>query len=349
MNQKEWQQKYLDLDMKFQLYTDIKKPEKLFDLPGSVFLIGSCFTENIGQKLEAAKFSICENPHGILFNPASIVKAFQDYFELKEYNSDDLFQLNEVWHSWNHHSRFSDVIEEQALDKINQSIKNAASFLQSAQQIVITLGSAWVYHLTDNNLGNKGTIVANNHKAPAGLFRKRLLLLEEVIAMLDNILHRLFQLNQHCQVVFTVSPVRHLREGLVDNNRSKAVLLQAVHHLADKFNRVYYFPAYEIVVDELRDYRFYAEDLVHPNYQATQYVWEQLKLHCMSEPTKDLIEQIDEIKLAFQHRSFHPSTQQHQAFLRKYLEKTITLQSMYPRLNFQNEIQYFKSAISNSF
>lgn len=345
MNQKEWQQKYLDLDMKFQLHTDIKQPEQLFELPSSIFLIGSCFTENIGQKLQAAKFSICENPHGILFNPASIVQAFQDYFEEKAYCLEDLFQLNEVWHSWNHHSRFSDVDPELAIQKINTSIAYSAQFLKTAKQVVITLGSAWVYQLVDSSLGSAGSIVANNHKAPANLFRKRLLLLEEVIAMLDNVLHRLFQCNNHCQVVFTVSPVRHLREGLVDNNRSKSVLLQAVHHLADKFNRVYYFPAYEIVVDELRDYRFFAEDLVHPNYQATQYVWDKLKLNCMSESTNQLIAEIDEIKLAFQHRSFHPTTEQHQNFIRKYLDKTILLQTKFPMLDFENEIAYFKSAL----
>ena len=335
--------------MKFQLHTDIKKPEQLFELPSSVFLIGSCFTENIGQKLQAAKFSVCENPHGILFNPASIVKAFQDYFEKKEYSSSDLFQLNEVWHSWNHHSRFSDIAAENAVQKINTSISHATNFLKTANQVVITLGSAWVYQLVDDSLGVAGTMVANNHKAPAALFRKRLLQLDEVIAMFDQVLHRLFQLNKDCQVVFTVSPVRHLREGLVDNNRSKAVLLQAVHHLADKFNRVYYFPAYEIVVDELRDYRFYAEDLVHPNYQATQYVWEKLKLNCMSASTNELIAEIDEIKLAFQHRSFHPTTQQHQNFLKKYLDKTMELQAAFPTLHFENEIAYFKAALAESF
>jgi hypothetical protein len=168
------------------------------------------------------------------------------------------------------------------LEKINASITGAHKFLKEADYVFITLGSAWIYTLTEKAVKAKvGSVAANNHKAPADWFYRRLMTPEEVLKVLDNVIHRLFLFNSKLNIIFTISPVRHLREGVVENNRSKAVLIQAVHHLVDKFDRLYYFPAYELVIDDLRDYRFYAEDLVHPNYFATQYVWEKFVDACM--------------------------------------------------------------------
>jgi hypothetical protein len=143
------------------------------------------------------------------------------------------------------------------------------------------------------------------------------------------------------KIIFTISPVRHLREGVVENNRSKAILIQAVHHLVNKFDKLYYFPAYELVIDDLRDYRFYAEDLVHPNYFATQYVWEKFIDSCMDEKTKSLIEEIHSINLAYKHKPFNPSSEQHKKFLKSFYEKTKTLQEQYHYLNFSEELDYF--------
>lgn len=208
--------------------------------------------------------------------------------------------------------------------------------------MLITLGSSWVYTLT-NKAANAtaATVAANNHKAPADWFQRKLMTVEEVLRVLDNVIHRLFLFNPKLQLIFTISPVRHLREGVVENNRSKAVLIQAVHHLVDKFSGLYYFPAYELVIDDLRDYRFYAEDLVHPNYQATQYVWEKFLGACMDDKTRKLIEEIGTISLAFQHKPFNATSVQHQQFLKAMKEKAEALQQKHPYLDFSKEVAYF--------
>jgi hypothetical protein len=332
--------------MKFRFEFDIKKLSQAITHKDRLFLIGSCFTENIGEKLKKYKFSVLENPNGILFNPVSVAEALTSYIESTQLNESNLFQLNEGWHSWKHHSRFSGLTSDEALTKINNSTVQANEYLKEADYLMITLGSAWVYTLTEKAANAKvGTVAANNHKAPADWFHRRLMTTEEVLQTLDNILYRLFHFNSKLKIIFTMSPVRHLREGVVENNRSKAVLIQAVHHLVDKFDRLYYFPAYELVIDDLRDYRFYAEDLVHPNYFATQYVWEKFVDACVDEKSKALMEEIHSINLAYQHKAFNPSSEQHKKFLASFYEKTKTLQEQHTYLNFRTELEYFKSSL----
>jgi hypothetical protein len=332
--------------MKFHYEFDIKKLATAISHQHKLMLIGSCFTENIGEKLKKMKFQVLENPAGILFNPVSVTQTLTNCLENKTVKESDIFQYNEAWHSWDHHSRFSNFQSQNCLTKINQSTTQAHAYLKEADYLIVTLGSAWVYELTNKALGNQvGSIAANNHKAPADWFTKRLLTVDQTIVVLDNLIHRLYRFNPKLQIIFTISPVRHLREGVIENNRSKAVLIQSVHHLVDKFNKLYYFPAYELVIDDLRDYRFYAEDLVHPNYQATQYVWEKLILACMSEQTQELMKEIADINLAYQHKPFNHQSQQHKQFLQSYLLKTRSLINQYPLLDFSKEASYFESSL----
>jgi hypothetical protein len=191
-------------------------------------------------------------------------------------------------------------------------------------------------------LSNAGSVAANNHKAPANWFEKRLLAADEVYRLLQAGIEQLLQFNPHLQVIFTISPVRHLREGVIENNRSKAVLIQAVHQLVEQYEQLYYFPAYELVIDDLRDYRFYAEDLVHPNYQATQYVWEKFVEACMTPETRALMKEIAEINLACQHKPFNAQTAQHRKFLASYHSKTKLLQERYNYLDFSKELLFFQ-------
>lgn len=329
--------------MKFHFEFDIKKLSPPITHHHKMFLIGSCFTEHIGEKLNQYKFHVIENPNGIMFNPVSVAGAITDCIENKVLQENELFQLNEGWHSWKHHSRFSGLSAYEAIDKINKSTEAAHKFLKNADHVMITLGSSWVYALSDKAENSKpGFIVANNHKAPSDWFNRRLLTTEEVLQVLDNMIHRMFLFNKELKIIFTISPVRHVREGVVENNRSKAILIQAVHHLVNKFDKLYYFPSYELVIDDLRDYRFYSEDLVHPNYHATQYVWGKFTEACMAEKTRQLIEQIHSINLAFKHKPFNPSSEQHQKFLRSYLEKTKTLKQQHPYLDFEKEIRFFE-------
>ena len=330
--------------MKFHSEFDIKKLSKPIDYRHNLFLMGSCFTESMGDKLRKLKFSILENPNGILFNPVSVAEALDSYLEKKQISADDLFKLNETWHSWNHHSRLSGITQIEVLSKINTSVIQAHEFIKKADYLMITLGSAWLYTLT-SLAGNSttGKVAANNHKAPNNWFIKKLMTVEEKLAIFEKLLKKISLFNPSITIIFTISPVRHLREGVIENNRSKAVLIQTVHQLVEQFENVYYFPAYELVIDDLRDYRFYAEDLVHPNYQATQYVWEKFTEACMNEDAKSLMKEIAEINLAFQHKPFNHLTAQHQQFLKSYTNKTKELQSKYPFLEFAKELNYFEN------
>lgn len=328
--------------MKFHFEFDIKPLEKQISHRHKTMLLGSCFTENIGDKLRKHKFSVLENPNGILFNPVSVAEALINVVENKQYTADDLFNYNEAWHSWQHHSRFSGLTVDDALHKINTATSEAHAFIKQADYLLVTLGSAWIYTLTENAMNARvGTVAANNHKAPANWFERRLMDVGQVVTVLGTMLDRLGALNPNIQVIFTISPVRHLREGVIDNNRSKAVLISAVHHLIDQLAKLYYFPAYELVIDDLRDYRFYAEDLVHPNYHATQYVWEKFVHACMASDTKILMEEIASINLAFNHKAFNATSSQHQKFMASYLDKTSHLQQQYPFIDFSKELGYF--------
>lgn len=328
--------------MKFHFEFPVKKPPQLVWHQQKLLLVGSCFTENIGEKLRRHKFSVMENPNGILFNPVSVAEAMDQYITQKKITAPDLFLLNESWHSWKHHSRFSAATAEESLNRINSATTAAHDFLRAADHLMITLGSAWTYMLTREALnGIPGSVAANNHKAPASWFARRLQGADEVTSLLDGMLQRIWAFNPSVQVIFTISPVRHLREGVIENNRSKAVLIQAVHTVADKYEQAYYFPAYELVIDDLRDYRFYAEDLVHPNYQATQYVWEKFTDACMTEETRLLMRDIAEIDIAFRHKPFNERSAGHSKFLESYHRKTKELAERYPYLNFSGELKYF--------
>ena len=309
-----------------------------------LLLTGSCFTENIGNKLASYKFDVLQNPNGILFNPVSVADALTSYLDNKVVATDDLFYYNELYNSWQHHSRFSAPDAASAVEGINLSTAKANKFLKQADWVIVTLGSAWIYTLTGEALNAEpGAVAANNHKAPASWFHRRLMGAEEVIAHLDNALHRIWYENPKARFIFTISPVRHIREGFVENNRSKSILNLAVHTLCEKFEGVYYFPAYELVIDDLRDYRFFAEDMVHPNYMATNYVWEKFIDTCLDESSKQVMPAIKEINAAMAHKPFNPASEAHKKFCRSNLEKISRLEATYPHLDFESEKIFFGS------
>ncbi len=324
--------------MQFFTNINIKSLQPPITYNDKLMLVGSCFTEHIGNYLEEVKFRVLQNPHGILFDPISVCKSIESYIENRQYTEDDLFYYNEAWHSWQHHSRFSGIDKEKVLEKINQSQQTAHTFLKQADWLMITLGSSFVYKLVEQQQP-----VANCHKMPAQTFVKHLSTIEETIVALDTVLYRLFQFNPELKVMFTISPVRHLRDGVVDNNRSKARLIEAVHHLVNKFDRLHYFPAYEIVIDVLRDYRFFDTDLAHPNYAATQFVLEKFAESWCSESTRTTMEEIKKLVIARNHKPFNPTSNQHKKFLEVQLSKTEALQKQLPYLDFTKEIDCFLS------
>jgi hypothetical protein len=303
----------------------------------SILLLGSCFTEHIGNTLNDLKFNVLQNPNGILFETVSVCRSLVSYIQDKQYEASDLFEYNELWQSWDHHGRFSDPDQATVLANINASQNQAHEFVKKADWLIITLGSSFVYKLVEES-----RFVANCHKAPGQWFDKQLLSIDEQIALLDNSIHQLFHANPNLKIIFTISPVRHLRDGVVENNRSKARLLETVHHLVNKFDRLFYFPAYELVIDVLRDYRFYDIDLAHPNYAATQFVMEKFSEYAFREPTNQLIKEIRQIVTARNHKPFHPGSNQHQQFLQQHLELTERLQATHPYLHLDEELSYFR-------
>ena len=329
--------------MDFRLELNIKPWKERLHLRQKVMLMGSCFTEHMSQKLTDYRFKTLENPHGILFNPQSILQALEAYASRQVFESDGLFYYDGLWQSWAHHGRFAHGDPAEALKKINTELAEASVYIREADWLIITLGSAFVYELKPGTaFGQNGApmAVANCHKVPQGNFIHRLLSYEEVCRDIGKMVQTVRAVNPGLKIIFTISPVRHHREGLVENNRSKALLHLAVMGQLQT-DGIYYFPAYELVVDDLRDYRFFAEDLVHPNYLATQYVWEKFSMACISEESKLLMEKINRLNAAMQHRPRQPESANHKAFLAKMLKETIALKTEAPYLELPGAIAFF--------
>lgn len=310
-----------------------------------ILSMGSCFTEHIGGALADLKFDILQNPSGILFDPYSVCYSLDAYMRNEQVSEKDLVQIGEVCHSWHHHSRFSGTNAATVVQNINAATHAAHHFLKESSWLIITLGSSFHYRLQPEVFGQANitaaTAVANCHRAPVAWFKKHLLTIDETVSALDNTLHRCFRFNPKLNILFTISPVRHIRDGVVENNRSKARLIEAVHHLVNKFDKLHYFPAYELVIDVLRDYRFYDVDLVHPNYAATQAVLEQFSELFMDEQTRALCEQIKPLITASRHRPSFPETTAHQNFLKSQLAKAKDLQAAHPEIDLSAEIKIF--------
>lgn len=305
-----------------------------------ILLTGSCFTEHIGGALREWKFDTLLNPNGIVFDPASVASSLVSYVRPRVYTEADLVYFNELWQSWQHHGIYSQMDKQECLRAINASQERAHGFLREADWLIITLGSAFSYRLADG-----GGAVANCHRAPQQWFTKWLMTVGEIVADLDTCLHQLFYFNPDLRVVFTVSPVRHIRDGVIGNNRSKARLIESVHHLVGKFDRLYYFPAYELVIDVLRDYRWYDIDLVHPNYGATQFVLDHFTGWALDADSKALLEKIRELVTARRHRPVHPGTEAHARFLGTHHARAAELARQHPFLDLREELHYFSTGI----
>jgi len=256
----------------------VSQQTNLIDYNSNMFLVGSCFSENVGKKLDYFKFQNHQNPFGILFHPKAIEVLVENAVQNKIYSENDVFFHNEQWHCFDAHSRLSSPSKETLIAKLNSQIQATKNQLKKSTHIIITLGTAWVYRLIETD-----GIVANCHKVPQKKFKKTILTVEEIRASLKNIWTQIESVNSNAAVVFTVSPVRHIKDGFVENTQSKSHLLTAIHQVLS--NKICYFPSYEIMMDELRDYRFYAEDMIHPSALAIQYIWEKFQQVWISDET----------------------------------------------------------------
>lgn len=307
-----------------------------------LLLIGSCFTEHIGERLAAHKFPALTNPFGIVYNPVSIARSLERLFAENQFFSEkDIFENAGLWHSWEHHGRFSKPDKDETLAGINAAYSEAAAFLKKANRLLLTFGTADGFMLRGT-----GQIVANNHKMPAALFQERRLSVAEIAEATIGILQKIKSENADLQVVVTVSPVRHLRSGAVANQRSKATLVLACEEICRQLDFACYFPAYELLLDDLRDYRFYAPDMVHPSEVAIAYIWDFFADTFFSEQTKRLNERIGKITAAARHRPFNSDTTEHRAFARAQLEAIENLKREWPGLDFGAEVAHFREAES---
>lgn len=282
-------------------------------------LIGSCFSENIGSFFQRYKFNNFLNPQGVLFNPVSITKALTN-ISTNDSGLNELYFHNEIWHSWQHNSSFSNTSKSEIENEITQSLQNVQINKNSIKTIIVTLGTAWAYRLKSS-----GSIVANCHKVPAELFEKVLLTSTEIIAEYKKVID-LFP--KETKWIFTVSPVRHWKDGVRENNVSKGILHQSIHELL-AFSNVSYFPSYELVLDELRDYRFYSSDMLHPNELAINYIWQRFSETYFETKTIVINQEIEKINIALQHKPIHPTSTQYANFLKDISSKKEQLKLNY--------------------
>ena len=276
-----------------------------------LMLMGSCFAAHIGARLQEARFRCDANPYGVLYNPLSISAALREMLAGKVYAAADLYPHQGLWHSPMHHGDFSAATPDEALQRINSRLRPASAALPALDFLLLTWGTAWVYE--DRATGH---VAGNCHKRPETCFLRRRLAVDEIVEDAASLFDALWQQNASLQVVLTVSPIRHVRDGLHDNQLSKATLLLAADRLCAAFpGRVFYFPAYELLQDELRDYRFYADDLVHPSPLAVRYVWERFAQWCLSPEAVRLMAEVEDIRKALAHRPLHPESEEYKRFL----------------------------------
>ncbi|MEJ2114057.1 MAG: GSCFA domain-containing protein [Flavobacteriaceae bacterium] len=319
--------------MKLQTQIPLQKQsENLIDYNSNIFLLGSCFVENIGEKLEYFKFQNLINPLGILFHPLAVESLISKAILKKEFTEKDIFFHNEQWHSFDAHSKLSSVSKVNLLNNLNKAIKATNQQLHKSTHIVITLGTAWIYkHIEKNN------IVANCHKVPQKNFEKMLLSVEEITNSLNSIIALIKKVNHHTSIIFTLSPVRHLKDGFVENTQSKAHLITAIQSVLstqEQSRSLFYFPSYEIMMDELRDYRFYNEDMIHPNATAINFIWERFQEVWISASAQKTMDDIKEIQKGMLHKPFNSNSERYQEFLQKLEAKKNLLKSKFSHIQF---------------
>ncbi len=303
-----------------KLTTPIKRSRQNppINYSSKVLLLGSCFAQNMGAKLEYYKFQQCTNPFGILFHPVAIEKLITRAVNHTWFTSKDVFLQNEQWHCFLAHSKLSNTSEEDLISALNSALEKLRFSLLEASHVVFTFGSAWVYkHL------EKDTIVANCHKVPQKEFVKQLLSPDDVSDVLLGIETKLRTINPTCSIINTVSPVRHIKDGLLANSRSKAHLIAGVQEIVSPEKLNHYFPSYEIMMDELRDYRYYKEDLIHPNQTAIHLIWEKFLSSWVASETFEIQKKIAVIQNGLLHIPFNENSKAHIHF-KKDLETKIS-------------------------
>ena len=321
--------------MNFFTHIEIAPLGKKIDHSGKIFSIGSCFAQNMAERLECAKFHTTSSPTGILFNPESIAASIERMASGRGITQEELRFATDHWFSFDFHSSFSSADKEQAIIAMQSALDKGAEALKQADTLIVTFGTAWVYRLKES-----GIVVANCHKQPQSLFERTMLSAEEIAARWSELLRTTLKGKR---VIFTVSPIRHLGDGLEQNSLSKATLRVAIAQIMKHAENASYFPSFEIMNDELRDYRFYAEDMIHPSPLAIDYIWQRFSVAAFSAQTLELIGRIEKIQRAASHRPFDAQSQSHKTFCRKQLGEIDEILQHHPTLDFQKEKDCFNA------
>jgi hypothetical protein len=303
-----------------------------------ILFLGSCFSENIGNRMISMKFPGLVNPFGVIFNPASVAESIRLLIEGKVYSQKDLTFSNGLWFSFHHHGSFSDPDRKACLDKINSQVKLGSEMMKDCKFLSITFGTSWIYRYRES-----GNIVANCHKLPESAFDRQLLSPDDIVKEYSDIIKSLRRQIPAVNLIFTISPIRHLRDGMEENQFSKAILHLAVKKILEENENCFYFPAYEIMMDDLRDYRFYEADMVHPNSQAIDYIWDRFIDAYMDKYTRAIIQDLEKIASAMHHRPLQPGSNEFKMFCEVQLKIVGGLKAKYPYLSFETEETHFKN------
>ena len=299
------------MKMRFRTEISLTPLAEGIDHSAKIFALGSCFAESISERLLRAKFSVTTNPFGVLFNPLSIASAIERLSDTRAFAVCDIREGKEGFFSFDAHSSLDGKTHTEIFANLNQAVAQGSKALHDAEWVILTFGTAWVYE-------REGRVVANCHKQPAKEFERRRLSVEEIVERYKTLFEGVLR---DKKVVLTVSPVRHVGDGLQENSVSKAILRLAVEELCEQFENAHYFPSYEILIDDLRDYRYYADDLAHPSKMAVDYVWERFCEYALTDKAQELLPKIEQIVSAAEHRPFNPESDAHRAFCRKMLAK----------------------------
>lgn len=311
--------------MQFRTIINNKPLPYKIDYDKVLFFLGSCFSENIGQRFSDRKFNAVINPFGNIYNPISIFNNISRILSNEAVSDEEIIFSNELYFSFFHHTLLANTNKEAYKLELNKLINASHESILSADVLVITLGTAWVYETKSGK-----AIVANCHKLPSSHFEKRLLNVREITAGFSEMFKELKKLNPNLKVIFTLSPVRHVKDGIEENSLSKSILRVAIQEIVDYYEDCFYYPAYEIINDDLRDYRFYEKDLIHPNEQAVEYIWHNFLESCVAENTIEIIKKVEKVLNASNHRPFNKSTQSHQKFIEKTLTEITELEKELP-------------------
>ena len=322
-----------------QLITPVETRKSFLEIThkSKILLLGSCFAQNIGNRLQEYKFPACVNPFGTLYNPLSIATALHRITTGEAFisSSPEIFESGEKWHSILHHGDYSRKEKSELLEAINASLQQAHETIKTADTVILTFGTAYVYVRNSDNC-----VVGNCHKLPATLFTRKLLCINEIVSATSSCIDEILSINPTTRILFTVSPIRHLRDGAHDNQKSKATLLLAIDELQKLYpTNTAYFPAYEIMLDELRDYRFYAEDMTHPSQLAVEYIWERFTACHISDESNALCKEIAPIMRALAHRPFDEQSNGYKVFLQNTLQKMVAIREKHPYIDFEKEIE----------